>query len=330
MKKVILSMFVAMMATVAAQAQQIAVVSGGSTNLYRTLQEAIDGALSGSVIYLPGGGIPASDINIDKKITIIGIGHKQKGVNADGYTSIGGNINFKKGSDGSAIIGCYISGNVNIADNSDTGAVNDILVQFCNLNSIQVFDQDCDGIEVNQNYIRGTSNFDYTNPTITNNVLGALRYLNTAVVSNNIFINGVYTNKSGYQNGYYGFLDVKNTSFSENVFMCNVRFDNQTTNDNCQAIGNMTSASWPFGDEAILVSDSWSMVFKNNAGITPSSEFYFTEKYKEYEGKCGLYGGTSFDDDALPPVPCIIKKEVNPQTDTSGMLKVTISVKAAE
>ena len=62
MKKIIFSLCVALLMTIAGKAQQISVVSsGGSTTLYNTLQEAIEGASDGSVIYLPGGGFPISD-----------------------------------------------------------------------------------------------------------------------------------------------------------------------------------------------------------------------------------------------------------------------------
>ena len=66
MKKKIITLLVAMMATVASvHAQQISVVApNGATTLYRTLPDAIKGATAGSVVYLPGGGfsIPDSEI----------------------------------------------------------------------------------------------------------------------------------------------------------------------------------------------------------------------------------------------------------------------------
>ena len=98
MKNYLFSLFVALMATTAIQAQQISVVSpGGATTLYRTFQQAIEGADPGSVIYLPGGGFPISDdVKITKKLTIIGIGHCVKGDNVDGVTTISGNLFFNE------------------------------------------------------------------------------------------------------------------------------------------------------------------------------------------------------------------------------------------
>lgn len=332
MKKIILTMLVAFAATLSVQAQQIAVVStDGSTAFYRTLKTAIEDAGPGSVIYLPGGGFPIDDdVIITKKLNIFGIGHKAKGVNADGYTTISGNLHFGQGSDGSAIEGCYISGTVNIAETSKDYPVTDITIRKCNLDKVAVHDKDCQDITVNQNYIRSTSTFAYSRATITNNVLRAVQYLNGATICNNIFIGGVYTSRSGYANGNYAFLDVKSSSINDNVSFVPMRFESTTTNDNCQADGNMVHDD-SFGDNCIWVGYAeWSSIFKNPAGITPNSNFHYQEEYLQHETKCGLYGGTDFDDDALPPTPYVIQKKIDTKTDAAGMLNIHIRVKASE
>ena len=119
--------------TVALVAQNISVVAAnGSTKLYRTLEAAIKGADPNSVIYLPGGGFPIADsVKITKKLTIIGIGHKIKTENPDGYTTISGNLFFNQGSSESAVMGCYVTGNVYVGN--DGNEVDDIFVKCCNL-----------------------------------------------------------------------------------------------------------------------------------------------------------------------------------------------------
>ena len=68
MKKLFFSLFFAILATIGLYAQQISVVSpGGATSLYRTLQEAFEGADPGSVIYLPGGTFSIPQLSITKK-----------------------------------------------------------------------------------------------------------------------------------------------------------------------------------------------------------------------------------------------------------------------
>ena len=77
MKKVFLSLVVAMLATVNGIAQQIAVVKGSATQVCQTLTEAIECAQEGSVIYLPGGAFVIQDsVKIKKRLTIVGISHK--------------------------------------------------------------------------------------------------------------------------------------------------------------------------------------------------------------------------------------------------------------
>ena len=66
---------------------------------------------------------------------------------------------------------------------------------------------------------------------------------------------------------------------------------------------------------------------KNNAGVTPSSNYHFKEKYIEYESSY-LYGGTGFSDGALPPIPYFKDIKVDEQTDAEGKLNIRINVKA--
>ena len=185
MKKLILTFVLAIVAGVAAIAQQISVVSaGGTTNIYSTQQEALEGASANSVIYLPGGGFPIPDsVKITKKLTIIGIGHKIKGENADGYTTITGNLFFNEGSDGSAVLGAYMTGSVEIGQN---GKVDNVLIRYCNLDHVSVHNNTCMGTVVNQNYIRNTSYFYGARCDFTNNIAHAVSNLDNGYIENNI------------------------------------------------------------------------------------------------------------------------------------------------
>lgn len=332
MKKVFLSLFVALMATVAAQAQQIAVVAeDGTTNMYRTLSDAIEHASTGSVIYLPGGGFVISDeMKITKKLHIIGIGYNLDGRNADGITTIGGNLWFSKGSDGSSVIGCYISGNVNIGN--DAEIVNDVLINRCNLKSVQVNNSECIGTEVNQNYVRETCNFGKSEVTISNNVIGKIQNIATGVISYNTCCHKCYGSTIPFK------LDpalenVNNSTIIGNIFRGeNPYYDYFHTGTSCVLSKNLFVGGSTVGNNPIVIDAGVNDIFVNvnNWSITPASNFHFKEGYKEYESQCGIYAGTGFDQRGFPPVPYIVNKEIDPQTDASGMLKVTISVKAGE
>ena len=329
MKKLIFSMIVALMATVAARAQQIAVVSDGTTTLYHTLQEAIEGAPTGSVIYLPGGGFPISDdVKIDKKLTIIGIGHYAKSGNVDGVTTISGNLFFTTESDDSAVLGCYISGNINIGDESSP--VNSILIKYCNLNSVQILNSLCTGTYVNQNYIRGTSNFGNTEVTICNNVIGKICNVAAGLISYNICCH--YCSGAARYSQYYPALEnVNNSTIISNIFRGEAVWYSYFHSGESCVLSNNLYLGWSVGEEPVIIDASAEDLFEdiNNWTVSPVSNFHFKEAYKEYESQVGIYAGSSFSDKGMAPVPYIIAKRVDEQTDASGMLNVRIRVSAS-
>ena len=323
MKKVLLQL-VALMATVCVNAQQIAVVNGSATKLYSTLKDAFEGAEDGSVVYLPGGTYSiADDVKITKKLTIVGISHKVNSDNVDGNTTISGNLFFEDGSSRSAIMGCYITGNVNIR--SELSPVSHLVIKYCNLNAVLVNNSECADIEISRNYIRKVSNLGKTrdNITINNNVLYSIESLEGGIIANNII-----TRNDGK---WYAAIVANNSTITGNVIFVkpghtvDVGYDIHS-GSNCQISNNMTRQNW--GDDCVVVSEDWSKVFEKNNGISTSSIFHFTENYKDYENKIGIYAGKGFSDGALPPVPYIQECDVDEQTDAEGKLRINIKVKA--
>jgi hypothetical protein len=316
MKRLIFSLFFTVMAVVAVNAQQIAVVSGGgATSVYQTLAKAIEEADPGSTIYLPGGGFQISDdVKITKRLYIIGIGHKAVSENADGNTVISGNLFFENGSDNSAIMGCYISGNINIGEGS-----NNILVKYCNVGRVS-FSHLSSGTVINQNYIRNGVIAGKGSAEFTNNVTIWVYNLDGGIINNNII--------TSYYGSYYSFHDCDDCTISNNIIIST----NRGCGSNCLVSGNMTKGGW--GDDNINVGDTdWNAIFAdfNNGSISPASNFHFKGEYQRYEGEIGIYGGTEpFNDSALPPVPYIVSKVIPEQTDASGKLNIKIRVKAGE
>ena len=322
MKKIVLSL-VLMIAAVTISAQQIAVVSSsGNTTMYQTLGEAISGASNNSVIYLPAGAFQISgDVKItNKKLTILGVTHKANSDNAEGNTIISGDLFFDSGSDNSAVMGCYISGSVYVGN--DGKAVNNILIKYCNLGSVQVRNNQCSNTKVNQNYIRGGSNFNGASAVIQNNILHSVFQITGGDISYNVFTSRYY-----YSSYYYVLYSVNDATISNNVFL-----DTSSSihkGSNCQTYQNLAyNKAW--GDDSInLGLSNWNGVFKSNAGVTPASDYHFIDKYAEYNNKAGLYsGGTDFSDGCLPPVPYVSVKHIDEQTDASGNLTVRLRVKS--
>lgn len=341
---IILTAIAVVLGMASAAAQQIAVVNeGGETNVYQTFEAAIQGADPGSVIYLPGGGFTISDdVKITKRLTIIGIGHKSDNGNVDGTTTINGNLFFNEGSSGSAVMACYITGNVYIGESN--AVVNYLLIKRCNLNSVQVLNSTCQETTVNQNYIRGTSNFSGSNGQVTNNVLHSIQNLENGLVSHNIIL-GAYTYHHGsvYMGG--GYDDVANigantSNIKYNVLNPDVPYSTSQgygghtfvygSNNQCES--NLTIKKG-FGESSILLENvEWEDVFENYNGgsISTNSNFHFKDEYKQYESQVGVYAnGVQFDNQTAP-VPYIVAKRIAEETDAAGQLRIQVRVKASE
>lgn len=317
----------ALLATIAVKAQQIAVVSAsGSTSLYQDLNEAITGASSGSVIYLPGGGFQLKDeTKITKSLTIMGVSHRVDADNADGSTIIGGNVWFNEGSDGSSLMGVYVSGDVNIGEDAP---VSNILVRTCNINSVQVKQEKCNGITVNQCYMRNNSNFGNNNSKITNCVLNSLIHLNGGVIDHNVVIT---SNSYVFGNSWVRncFSAVNNATVTNNTLI-DWYGDIMRSSSNCLVSNIMLRGDW--GDDCETVEDWSGVIGDYSKGISPASDFSL--KGNKGKGRAtdgsdiGIYGGTGFNDEAVAPIPRIVSKVVPEQTDAQGKLKITVTVKA--
>lgn len=328
MKKALMILCVALLGGAAMYAQQIAVVSpNGNTDVYQTLDEAINSASDGSVIYLPGGGSQIKDeTKITKRLTIVGVSHKVNADNADGATIVGGNLWFNAGSNGSSVMGIYLSGDVNIGEDE---AVSNILVRTCNINSVQVKQEECDGIAINQCYIRNNSNYGENNAKITNCIFPSLTNLNGGVIDHNVVTSNF---EHWYGNSYYDhqtvcFASTNNTTITNNILISPAHV---LYGLNCLASNNMLIGDW--GDDCVPVED-WAEVLGDiSKGISPASDFSLQGedgKGAATDGSdIGIYGGDSFDDNCLAPIPRIISKKIDEQTDGAGKLTMKISVKA--
>lgn len=298
MKHLFLTLLVMLMTVATLTAQQIAVVSSsGSTKVFSTLDEAIEGASAGSTIYLPGGGFHVST-KIDKQLTLLGISHKGNSVNADGNTSISGNLDFAPGSDGSAVMGVYLHGDINIGVD---GCVSNITVKYCNINSIQVKTEKCPGIYVNQNYLRSRSGFGSSNVVFTNNVSNYIQSINGGTIEYNI-ICGSY---------YFAYRDYRSIMAENSNSRYNVLSNGISGTDDIGSITNFDFVN-----------------FIDWKGITSQSDCHFKDEYTG-DKNAGIYaGGTGFSDGCLPPAPHIVEKAVAEQTDANGKLHISVKVKA--
>lgn len=324
MKRFLFAISAVILATTNTTAQRISVVTkDGTTNVFRTLQQAIEEADPGSTIYLPGGGFSIADsVKITKRLTIIGIGHKSDNENADGSTIISGNLFFNENSSGSAVMSCYITGNVNIGEGNAT--VNDVTIKYCNLNSVQVKNSTCQETVVNQCYVRGESWFGFSDVNISNNIIQRIGEVGSGYILYNILS---YNNTTDSR--WNTLRDVTNCVIQGNIIK---KANGLIHNGGGCVISHNLIVGGSWGEHPIIIDATAGDIFKNvnNWTISPVSDFHFKEAYAEYEHQVGIYAGDGFNDDQLAPIPYIVSKSIPQQTDAAGKLNIKIRVKAGD
>jgi len=134
--------------------------------------------------------------------------------------------------------------------------------------------------------------------------------------------------RDGY---YYAFADpgyafdhVNNSTMSNNIILTTRVW----RGSNSQGYNNLVvGGAW--GDYPLYIDANIEDLFIKDQGVIPSSNFHFKDDYKQYESQVGVYvDGTDFDKQ-IAPVPYIVAKHVDEQTDASGKLNVKIRVKAS-
>ena len=307
----------------AMQAQQIAVVSpSGTTTTYIDINLALCEAPSGSIVYLSGGGFVVNDsVKIKKKLTVTGIGHRPDNDNADGFTSIVGNLFFEENSDGSALIGVWMSGDVYIATIGTH--INNFLLRFCNINSFQVRNGNCLGIFINQNYLRGTSNGGNSPITLNNNILSHIQSVTGGIIEHNFIHSGI---------GHYNY-PIYNSQIKNNICLFTNNYVSWSVH-NCIIESNMGYFELGGANSNSIVVSDWNEVLEgpwsginvhNNYALKPGAP---GTNAATNGSDIGIYGGTGFSNTALPPGPRIVSKRVANQTDVNGKLRIEIEVSA--
>ena len=305
MNKKLFFILLALAWTVTLTAQEITVAaSNGSLQFCKSLPEAIGIANDGCVIYLPEGGFAIHDsVKITKKITIIGVGHRGKYGKVNGVTNIGGNLFFNEGSNGSAVLGCYLGGTLNIN-------VSDFLLRYCNAGNINVIASSVGAI-INQNYIRGDINYNGARGMVTNNILRRVNNMNGGTIRYNVFARDTSMGS------------VSNAFITDNVF---VVWGSHSGSDIKASHNLFIGAEW--GENPLNLTDVTAAdIFVNDAGVSNSSDYHFQDAYKQYETQYGIYAGSGFNDLQAAPVPILILRSADEQTNTSGQLKVQVRMK---
>ena len=314
MTKKLFMLIVAFVCAATMAAQNIAVVSpSGVTTLYNTFPEAVEGAEDGSVVYLPGGRFVLSNaLHITKKLTIVGIGHKSE--SPDGITYIDGFIYFEGGSSGSALMGCYLDDAITIYSE-----VNDITIRHNRIYSVSTGGK---RTFINQNYISyvygnlGSTSTNASDISITHNVVYSVQHVYDGNISNNILLG----------TGNNPFHHCQRSTITDNIITSSSPFWNCSDN---YISGNLMATDYE--DNINIGSVNWSDVFVNyNTSDWVNSDYHLKGDFQQYEDQVGIYAGSGFDDKQLAPVPYIVAKKVDDQTDAQGKLNIKVRVKAGD
>jgi len=317
---------------------QIVVQNATSESVYTDLQTAINSAVSGDYVYLPGAyyDLGTTPLTIDKEVHMIGAGFHPDSTSATGFTRINGDIHIMTGADNSTIEAFELTGgdlrifeaSTNVIDNllfrhlrinddlvlnhgTTTGSkATNIVVDKCILKDVEV--NSAQYVTIENNIILGTIFNSYGNCTIDQNVFFTASFpfniVNNSIISNNI-LESVNLNGCSYNSFYNNLTDASSISLgatnsgSGNIFSIPL---------------NTVFATYPNNTYNYLhdlhLSVSSPAV---GAGLGGSD--------------LGIYGGSDpYKEGSVPHNPHIQLKVISGTTNPQGILNVELKGRAQE
>jgi hypothetical protein len=344
--RLILTVSVAMFSVASFGQKLVNLIHNGTSTFYTgnsPVNDAVSAAQSGDTIYIPGGGFTINTLNIDKPLTIFGVGYDGDSTLATGNTQLTGTIVLKQGADNTFLQGFYLSSYIIFGTNTTDEVVNNVTISRINMSSLYLSSSGnnastSNNITITENWIRGEVAAGYvTGLVVSKNFISqGFRYASNCLFTNNIFF-------GGYCGG--GPLSgVDNCLFQNNYFYvghgpcCCQYFVSGNSN---QFINNAMNLNWSFPDGSNTGSSNWynvapSSFFVNcpSAGLDMSYDYHLQTpaSYIGTDGfQIGVYGTSEgFKDGAVSKNPHIILKNIAPQTTPTGDLNINITVGAQQ
>jgi len=203
MKKTLLSILGTTALVLSANATVRTVNNGTITaGQYTTVQAAVDASAAGDTVYIHGSVTSYGDVTLNKRIVLIGAGHKPTGTQYNLPTTLS-NVYLSRGNSTTLPTGSIIKG-INLSGISGTGGslpVNNILVERNYLASnISICG---DNWILKNNFVNNCYINDFNNVIISNNIFGSSFAIYQSVkpsviITNNIFLNGFYLTYISY------------------------------------------------------------------------------------------------------------------------------------
>lgn len=338
--KTLISIFLVAFLCIAANAQSVFVVQGETgSSVHLTLKAAVDSAMQGDYIYLPGGNFNIGDFKIDKHVNIIGAGHYPDSTQVTGRTQLGGNIIFTYKASNSSIQGIYLTGNISFENTSADSTISNILISRSNINMLHYG-------------TTGNANQRNINSLVRECVIRSSIYAANSIghiIENTILCNNIQTINGDFQfknciftyNYSYLFWYVNNASFTNCIFADNQNGGSFNGYNNYYSYCIFHSNSLDTSNHLFsncVKNVSYTSNFKNavSGAFSYDHDYHLSDTTVALSAgtngtQCGIYGGENpYKDGAVPINPHIYFKNIPTATNSQGKLEVQIKVQAQE
>ncbi|AKP53094.1 hypothetical protein [Cyclobacterium amurskyense] len=302
-------------------------------NLYPNLEDAYKNSVSGDTIYIEGSNIPYGDLNIEKRLTLIGQGYftnENLGISSNKFETVVNRITLSDGSSGSKIYGLKFN------QTSSSGViinVKNIEIGNCFFRrAIEVYENNIENIVITRNYFSIDGGFLYVgkvdppqNFIFSNNiVVGNFSILDksSGTITNNVFKGSIFTVGEN-----------ANLQIHNNVFL-GTKLSDYLMPEEGSNISHNISAIAPFSDG----NNNQINVVEADVFITGdhSSDGKFQIREggpADGKGKDGIdigpFGGPKpYKLSGLPDIPTIYDFSTSGFGNADGKLPITIKVRA--
>jgi hypothetical protein len=330
---------IALLSVCIVKAQSVITVdnSVGANAQYNDLQNAIDAASSGDVIYVHASELSYGNINIDKPLTLIGFSHSD----TDKKTILG-YVYLLDNASNTTISGFYISNSLN-ASNSNVELTNIIIENNYLVSGIYSGDTRAG---INQMIIRGNVLYEvgdtvsvwsnFTNVIISNNIIRHwiyIKYHESATIKNNIFLDRYHPINHGNATGN---LEVQNCIFYDN--------STSTRDINSDGIVYENCLTYNMGSGSYGILNGTNNKDNQNPNFVSASDDIFntTDDYNLQAGSpaigtgaggvdMGIYDGSSFtfnNEGYTNGIPTVKITDITDRIAVGANLSVTISSNA--
>jgi len=346
MKKfVLLFLFIGCVMSLHAQSVVTVTSPDGTSKIFSTIKEAIDGASDNDIVYLPAGSYSLADVpSIDKKLHIIGAGYNPTVRGAEGITSLRGSIYLLSGMSGGSVQGLSIEGSV-FFGNSDNRSVeiNNIVISRCSFNGL-FLGYSWDGIGKSNNVLISEcivrtsmwggrcSNVKVEKCIIVQQDIQSrlITYFDDAIFTNNILIP-----LDSYACNYVTNCIFQNNIITAGAFYYVNTFSGNKLFNNLYSHGELNTAGVTVSTGNVRMDlDKIFVNFDAKAPLSFENDYQLTKEainaIKSTDGtQVGIYGTNApFKKFGIPVNPFIKEAKVSTKTNAKGQLKVEFKVEA--